>query len=82
MNVFISDNVIYVIWSVTEIIIKFCGGTIYYKTKFQDTIALSPTKVEFTAVNKENTLYGHNALLPVRLDQAWVDYYETNQHFW
>ena len=35
--------------SVTGIIIKFCGGTIYYKTKFQDTIALSSTEAEFTA---------------------------------
>ena len=35
--------------SVTGIIIKFCGGTIYYKTKFQDTIAHSSTEAEFTA---------------------------------
>ena len=35
--------------SVSGILIKFCGGTIYYKTKFQDTIALSSTEAEFTA---------------------------------
>ncbi len=35
--------------SVSGIIIKFCGGTIFYKTKFQDTIALSSTEAEFTA---------------------------------
>ena len=31
------------------IIIKYCGGTISYKTKFQDTIALSSPEAEFTA---------------------------------
>ena len=35
--------------SVTGYTIKYAGGTIYYKTKFQDTIALSSTKAEFTA---------------------------------
>ena len=34
---------------VTGYIIKYAGGTIYYKTKFQDTIAMSSTKAEFTA---------------------------------
>ena len=36
-------------WSISRILIKFCGSTIYYKTKFQDTIALSSTEAEFTA---------------------------------
>ena len=31
------------------IIIKYAGGTIFYKTKFQETIALSSTEAEFTA---------------------------------
>ena len=35
--------------SITGYIIKYAGGTIYYKTKFQDTIAMSSTKAEFTA---------------------------------
>ena len=35
--------------SVSGIIIKYAGGTIYYKTKFQDTIAMSSTKTEFVA---------------------------------
>ena len=35
--------------SVTGYIIEYAGGTIYYKTKFQDTIAISSTKAEFTA---------------------------------
>ena len=34
---------------VTDIIIKYAGGTIYFKTKFQDTIAMSSTEAEFTA---------------------------------
>ena len=35
--------------SVTGIVIKYAGGTIFYKTKFQETIALSSTEAEFTA---------------------------------
>jgi dUTP pyrophosphatase len=35
--------------SVTGIILRIAGGTIFYKTKFQDTIALSSTEAEFTA---------------------------------
>ena len=35
--------------SVTGYIIKYAGGTIYYKTKFQDTIAMRSTEAEFTA---------------------------------
>lgn len=35
--------------SVTGIIIKYAGGTIYFKTKFQTTIAMSSTEAEFTA---------------------------------
>ena len=36
--------------SITGIIIKYAGGTIYFKTKFQETIAMSSTEAEFTAV--------------------------------
>ena len=35
--------------SVTGIILQLAGGTILYKTKYQDTIAFSSTKAEFTA---------------------------------
>jgi hypothetical protein len=35
--------------SVTGIILRIAGGTVFYKTKFQDTIALSSTEAEFTA---------------------------------
>ena len=35
--------------SITGIVLKLAGGTIYYKTKVQDTIAQSTTEAEFTA---------------------------------
>ena len=35
--------------SVTGFVAKLAGGAIYYKTRFQDTIALSSTKAEFAA---------------------------------
>jgi deoxyuridine 5'-triphosphate nucleotidohydrolase len=35
--------------SVTGVILRIAGGTILYKTKFQDTIAMSSTEAEFTA---------------------------------
>ena len=35
--------------SVTGIVIRIAGGTILYKTKFQDTIAHSSTEAKFTA---------------------------------
>ena len=35
--------------SVTGIILRIAGGCVFYKTKYQDTIALSTTEAEFTA---------------------------------
>lgn len=35
--------------SVTGIVLMYAGGTVGYKTKYQDTIALSSTEAEFTA---------------------------------
>ena len=35
--------------SVTGYVIKLAGGAVYYKTRFQDTIALSSTEAEFAA---------------------------------
>ena len=35
--------------SVTGIVLRLAGGTVYYKTKFQETIAQSTTEAEFTA---------------------------------
>jgi hypothetical protein len=34
---------------VTGMILRLAGGTILYKTKYQDTIAQSTTEAEFTA---------------------------------
>lgn len=36
--------------TVSGIILRLAGGTIYYKTKYQDTVAHSTTEAEFTAV--------------------------------
>ena len=35
--------------SVSGIVLRLAGGTIFYKTKYQDTIALSSTEAEFVA---------------------------------
>jgi hypothetical protein len=35
--------------SVTGLILRLAGGTILYKTKYQDTVSLSTTEAEFTA---------------------------------
>jgi hypothetical protein len=35
--------------SVTGLILWLAGGTILYKTKYQDTVSLSTTEAEFTA---------------------------------
>ena len=35
--------------SVTGMVLKLAGGCILYKTKYQDTIALSSTEAEFAA---------------------------------
>ena len=35
--------------SVTGLVLKLAGGAIYYKTRFQPTIALSSTEAEFSA---------------------------------
>ena len=38
--------------SVTKFALKLAGGTIYYKSRYQDTVALSSTKAEFmTAID-------------------------------
>ena len=36
--------------SVTGIAVKFSGGVVHYKTKYQDTISLSSTEAEFVAL--------------------------------
>ena len=57
--------------SVTGIIIRLAGGSILYKTKFQDTIAMSTTKAEFTAACDAGKaiLYVRSILNEIGLEQ-------------
>ena len=57
--------------SVTGIIIKYAGGTIYFKTKFQETIAMSSTEAEFTAACDAGKaiLYVRSILNEIGVDQ-------------
>lgn len=57
--------------SVSGIILRLAGGTILYKTKFQDTIALSTTEAEFTAACDAGKaiLYVRSILDEINLDQ-------------
>ena len=68
--------------SVTCIIIKYAGGTIFYKTKFQETIALSSTEAEFTAACDagKSILYIRSILdeINVPQDEATTLYIDNN----
>ena len=68
--------------SVTGIVIRIAGGTILYKTKFQDTIAHSSTEAEFTAAAEAGKyiLYIRSILAQIGLpqDEATV-LFEDNQ---
>ena len=68
--------------SVTGIILRIAGGTIFYKTKFQDTIAMSSTEAEFTAAAEAGKyiLYVRSILdqLGIPQDEA-TTLYEDNQ---
>ena len=57
--------------SVTGIIIKYAGGTIYFKTKFQETIVLSSTEAEFIAACDAGKaiLYVRSILNEIGVDQ-------------
>jgi hypothetical protein len=57
--------------SVTGIILRLAGGTILYKTKYQDTIALSTTEAEFTAACDagKSILYVRSILDQIQLPQ-------------
>lgn len=68
--------------SVTGIIIRIAGGTVFYKTKFQDTIALSSTEAEFTAAAEAGKyiLYVRSILDEIGLPQQEATIlYEDNQ---
>ena len=68
--------------SVTGIILRIAGGTILYKTKFQDTCALSSTEAEFNAAVEAGKyiLYIRSILEEIGLpqDEATV-LFEDNQ---
>ena len=68
--------------SVTGIIIKYAGGTIYFKTKFQDTIAMSSTEAEFTAAcdAAKAILYIRSILDEINIsqDEATTLYIDNN----
>jgi hypothetical protein len=68
--------------SVTGIILRIGGGTIFYKTKFQDTIALSSTEAEFIAAAEAGKyiLYIHSILEQIGIpqDEATVLFEDNN----
>jgi hypothetical protein len=68
--------------SVTGIILRLAGGTILYKTKYQDTISLSTTEAEFTAACDAGKaiLYVRTILDEIDLpqDEATILYIDNN----
>ena len=68
--------------SVSGIILRIAGGTILYKTKFQDTIAMSSTEAEFTAAAEAGKyiLYIRSILEQLGIPQhEATTLYEDNQ---
>ena len=68
--------------SVTGIVLCLTGGTVLYKTKFQDTIAMSSTEAEFTAAAEAGkyTLYVRSILDQLGIPQnEATTLYEDNQ---
>ena len=68
--------------SVTGIILHIAGGTIFYKSKFQDTVALSSTEAEFTAAAEAGKyiLYVRSILEQLGIPQnEATTLYEDNQ---
>ena len=57
--------------SVTGMILKLGGGSILYKTKYQDTVALSSAEAEFAAAcdTGKSILYVQSILTQLNLDQ-------------
>ena len=68
--------------SVTGIIIRIAGGTVVYKTKYQDVVALSSTEAEFTAAcdASRSILYVRSILdeIGVQQDQATPLFVDNN----
>lgn len=68
--------------SVTGIVLRIAGGTVLYKTKFQDTVAMSSTEAEFTAAAEAGKyiLYVRSILDEIGIPQhAATVLYEDNQ---
>ena len=68
--------------SVSGIILRLAGGTIFYKTKYQDTIAMSSTEAEFTAAAEAGKyiLYVRSILEQIGVSQQLATVlYEDNQ---
>ena len=68
--------------SVTGIAIKLAGGTIFYKTAFQATVALSSTEAEFIAACEaaKIILYIRSILEDINISQeSATTLYEENQ---
>ena len=66
--------------SVSGIIIKYTGGTIFYNTKFQETIAISHTEAEFTAAYNagESISYVRSILDQIRVSQDEATTFSIN----
>ncbi len=68
--------------SVTGIILRLAGGTILYKTKFQETIAMSSTEAEFAAACDagKSILYVRSILdeIGIEQDDATTLYIDNN----
>ena len=68
--------------SVSGIILRLAGGTIFYKTKYQDTIAMSSTEAEFTSAAEAGKyiLYVRSILDQIGIPQHHATVlYEDNQ---
>ena len=68
--------------SVSGIILRIVGGTIFYKTRFQPTIAASSTEAEFTAAAEAGKyiLYVRSILEEINIPQTEATVlYEDNQ---
>ena len=68
--------------SVTGIVIKLAGGTVLYKARFQDTLALSSTETEFIATVEAGKyiLYLRSILQDIGMTQHEATIlYEDNQ---
>ena len=68
--------------SVTGMILKMAGGTIFYKTQYQQTVAASSTEAEFTAAADagKQILYVRSLLEEIGIPQAEATtLYEDNE---